>query len=83
MPVILATWETKIRRIKDRGHSRQIVYETPISKITKAKWTGDMANAVELLLYKFEALSSNSSPTNKKYLLLYLNFSNQIDYKID
>jgi hypothetical protein len=34
----------------------------PISKITRPKWTQD----VEHLLYKCEALSSNSTPTKKK-----------------
>jgi hypothetical protein len=37
----------------------------PISLITRAKWTGGVAQAVELLLYQCEALSSNSSPTRK------------------
>jgi hypothetical protein len=33
MPVILAIWETKIRRIKDQGQLRQIA----ISKIANTK----------------------------------------------
>jgi hypothetical protein len=40
MPVILATRETAIGKIKVQGHPRQIVGETPISKITREKWTG-------------------------------------------
>jgi hypothetical protein len=32
MPVILATWETEIRRITFRGQSRQKVSETPYLK---------------------------------------------------
>jgi hypothetical protein len=40
MPVILATWEAEIRRTEVQGQPRQIVCETPISKITRAKWTG-------------------------------------------
>jgi hypothetical protein len=42
----------------------QIVHETPISKITRAKWTGgvDVTQPVECLLCKHEVLSSNSSP---------------------
>jgi hypothetical protein len=31
-----------------------------------AKWTGGVAQAVEYLLYKHEALSLNPSPTGKK-----------------
>jgi hypothetical protein len=47
-----------------RGHPGQIICETPISKISRAKWTGDVAQAVEHCKYK--ALSSNPSPTKKK-----------------
>jgi hypothetical protein len=50
MPVILATWEAEIRRITVQGQPRQIAGETPISKITRAKWTGGVAQAVEHLL---------------------------------
>jgi hypothetical protein len=55
-PVILATWEAEIRRIK--------IQETPISKITRAKWTGRVPQAGERLLCKPKALSSNPSPTD-------------------
>jgi hypothetical protein len=48
------------------GQLGQTVCETPITKITKAKWTGDVAQAVEHLLCKCAALSSNPSPTNKE-----------------
>jgi hypothetical protein len=37
MPVILATQEAEIRRIKVQRQPRQIFPETPISKITRAK----------------------------------------------
>jgi hypothetical protein len=37
MLVILATWEANIRRMAVEGQPRQIVHETPISKITRAK----------------------------------------------
>jgi hypothetical protein len=40
MPVILATWEAEIEMIAVGGQSGQVVYETSISKITIAKWTG-------------------------------------------
>jgi hypothetical protein len=38
------------------------IFQDPISKITRAKWTGGVAQLVEYLLCKCEALSSNSSP---------------------
>jgi hypothetical protein len=38
----------------------------PISKITLAKWTGGVAQAVECQLCKYEALSSNLPPPIKK-----------------
>jgi hypothetical protein len=34
-PVILATWEAEIGKTMVQGQSRQIVCETPISKITR------------------------------------------------
>jgi hypothetical protein len=40
--------------------------QDPISKITRAKWTGSMAQAVQHLLCKCEALYSNPSPTKEK-----------------
>jgi hypothetical protein len=36
----------------------------PLSKITREKWTGDLAQAVVWLLCKCEVLSLNSSPPN-------------------
>jgi hypothetical protein len=41
--IILATCEVEVGRIKAQGQHRQILCETPISKITRAKWTGGMA----------------------------------------
>jgi hypothetical protein len=38
----------------------------PISKITRAKWTGGTAQVVENLLCKNEALSSTLMPSKKK-----------------
>jgi hypothetical protein len=37
-----------------------------ISKRTRAKWAGGMAQTVDCLLCKHEALNSNPSPTKKK-----------------
>jgi hypothetical protein len=69
----LATWEAEIRRITVQGQSRQIVQETPISKTTRAKWTGGMAQAVEHLLCKHEALrrKKKKKPCVAVNLLLY------------
>jgi hypothetical protein len=66
MPAILATWKAEIRRITVGGQAGQIVQETPISKIPRAKWTVGVAQARKSLLCKHEALSSNSSPPSKK-----------------
>jgi hypothetical protein len=41
-------------------------FQDPISKITRAKWIGGMAQAVECFLWKHEAWNSNPSPTGKK-----------------
>jgi hypothetical protein len=37
-----------------------------ISKITRAKWTGGVAQVVELLLCKHEVLSSNPNPRERE-----------------
>jgi hypothetical protein len=37
-PIILATWEAEIRKVI-QGQPGEIACESPISKITKAKWT--------------------------------------------
>jgi hypothetical protein len=65
MSIILATSEAEISRILVRVQPWQIVYKTLISKITRAKWTEGMDQAVEHLYYEYRALSSNSSPINK------------------
>jgi hypothetical protein len=49
-PVILATWGADLGRNVTHGQPGQIVHETPISKITRAKWTGGVAQVVECLL---------------------------------
>jgi hypothetical protein len=40
--------------------------QDPISKIARAKWTGGVAQGVEHLLCKYEALSSNTGATKNK-----------------
>jgi hypothetical protein len=53
---------------EDHGSSQpgQIVHVTPIFKITRAKWTGGVAQVVQRLLCKSEVLSSNSVPQKKE-----------------
>jgi hypothetical protein len=55
MPVILVTWEAEIKRV-----TVQVVANLgdPISKITRAKWTRGVVQAVE-------CLSSNPSSTKR------------------
>jgi hypothetical protein len=45
---------------------RQIALKTPISKITREKWTRDVTQVVGHLLCKHEALNSNPNCTRKK-----------------
>jgi hypothetical protein len=75
-PIILAIWEAEIRRIKVQGQANSS--QDPISKITRAKWTGSVAQVVERLLCKCKnpklRLPSHkkkkkvSSPTNLHFL---------------
>jgi hypothetical protein len=46
MPVILASQEAEIRRIKDRSQPRQIVHETQSRKHPSQKRAGGMAQGV-------------------------------------
>jgi hypothetical protein len=71
MPVILATWEAEMGRIEVQDWAVQIVLKTPSPKITTAKWTEVVAQAVERLFYKHEALSSNPTPLKKVTFLLW------------
>jgi hypothetical protein len=66
IPIILVTWEAETGKTEVQGQPGQTVLETPTCRITRAKVTGDVAQAVEHLLCRHEALSSNPSPTKKK-----------------
>jgi hypothetical protein len=59
LPIILAIGEATW--ISVPGQPGQIVHETTIFKIIRAKWTGDVAQEIEHLLCKLKALSSNPS----------------------
>jgi hypothetical protein len=69
--VVHAYKSSLLRRLRSGGSrleaspGREFERE-PISKITRAKWTGGVAQVVERLLCKCEVLSSNSNLTKKK-----------------
>jgi hypothetical protein len=58
--VILATWEIEICQ------PGQIVHETPIFKLTRTKWTGDVVQVVQCLLYKHKDPSLTPDSNNNK-----------------
>jgi hypothetical protein len=64
MPVILATWEAKIRRMEVRGQPQPVKFTR--LHLQRAKWTGGVTQRVEHLFCKHEALSSNPSSKKKK-----------------
>jgi hypothetical protein len=66
MPEILATWEAEMGKFEVRGQPEQRVQKDLISTITIGKWTGGMAQAVEILFYELKVLSSNLSPVKKE-----------------
>jgi hypothetical protein len=68
MPVILATQEADIRRILFQGQPKQIVHETLFGNYPTQKRTGRVAQVVECLLSKCEALSLNTSHSKKSTL---------------
>jgi hypothetical protein len=55
-PVILATWETEIRRIAVQGQPRQIVLENPISKNNQSK------NVLEMWFRCWSACFATAKP---------------------
>jgi hypothetical protein len=65
MAVILAFWDVEIRRtVVQNQPSQANSLQDLISNITRAKWTGGVAQVVEQLRCKHEALCSN--PNLKK-----------------
>jgi hypothetical protein len=63
IPIILATCGQEDHSLRPAWANS---LKDPISKITRARWTGDMAQVVEHLLCKHEALSLNLSPIGRK-----------------
>jgi hypothetical protein len=59
--VILATWETEIRRIMVQSQPGQIVWEILSQKYPIQKRTGRVTQMVDCLPTKCKALSSNTS----------------------
>jgi hypothetical protein len=66
MPVILATWEAEIRKIAVQSQPRQIVHKTLPLKYTTRNRAGGVAEVVEHLPSKCEALNSNPSTAKNK-----------------
>jgi hypothetical protein len=64
LPVLLSTWEAEIWRIKFEA-SPDPSSQDPSSKVTRAKWTGGVAQEVKHLFCKCKDLSSSPSPTKK------------------
>jgi hypothetical protein len=63
MPAILSTWQAKIGRIFGSELAQKNNFQDPISEITR---TGDVAQVVEYLLYKQEALELKPPVLAKK-----------------
>jgi hypothetical protein len=51
-----------LRELWFKASPGQIIFEAPISKIRRPKWTGDMPQVEEVLLFKSKVLSSNPIP---------------------
>jgi hypothetical protein len=65
-PVILATWKLRSGGSRFQASPVQIICETLPQKLITKKGAGGVAQAVEKLPSKYEALSSNSSATKEK-----------------
>jgi hypothetical protein len=75
MSVILAIWEAEISRIMVWSQPRQTVSETLTGKYPTPKKAGRVAQVVEHLPRKCEALNSNPSTAKKKkkaYILIHV-----------
>jgi hypothetical protein len=66
MPVILATQQAEIRRITVQSQSRQIVYETPISKTTTTTTKQTLHKKGLVECPQVSVLSSSPSTAKKK-----------------
>jgi hypothetical protein len=62
--IILATWKAEIGRIMVRGQLGKTAGR-PHLQNNQTKWTGAVAESIECLCCKCEALSSNTSPNKK------------------
>jgi hypothetical protein len=65
-PVIPATQEAQIRRTEVRSQPRQTVYKTLLRKYPTEKRAGRVAQVVEPLPNKHEALNSHRTVPKKK-----------------
>jgi hypothetical protein len=64
MPVILATWEAEVRRITVQSQTGKVA-KPYLKNYTTQNRAGEVAQVVEHLPSKHEALSSNPSPGKK------------------
>jgi hypothetical protein len=71
MPVILATQEAKIRRITVQSQPGKVVWKTLSQQYSTRKSAGGVAQVVEHLPSKCEALSSNPI-LPKKFFEVYI-----------
>jgi hypothetical protein len=66
MPVILATQEAGIRRIMVKARPEQIVVRSCLENTHHKKRAGGVAQVIQHLPSKYEALNSNPSTMKKK-----------------
>jgi hypothetical protein len=61
-------WLTSVIHLltRQRPSAQANSSQDPISKITRAKWTGGVVQTIECQLCKLEALTSNPCPTKNK-----------------
>jgi hypothetical protein len=68
IPVILATWKGWNQEAQgSRTAQENSLWDPPIFKISRGKWTRDVLQGVESLSCKHEALSSNLIPPQKMF----------------